>query len=163
VFHGANLTTEQAKRVVEGHNAYIKARMDRMAKEYETNVAADKQALLSEWKGGHERMLNIAQGAAKSLGFDAKAFEGIEKAIGYAATMKLFVGIGQKLGEDKFISSDNRETNFTGALTPDQAKQAWDAMKLDKEVAKALMDKFHPGHKAAVEKQTRLFSVMHPA
>lgn len=162
MFHGASITTKQAEKFVKAHNEYIKGRMDAKAKEYEQAVATDKQALLSEWKGGHERMLNVAQGAAKSLGFTEAAFDGIEKAIGYSATMKLFVDIGKKLGEDKFIDAGTRETNFTGMLTPEQAKQAWESMKVDPGVSAALRDKFHPGHKAAVEKQTRLFSVMYP-
>ena len=163
IFHGANLTTKQAERFVKEHNAYIKTQMEVQTKEYEAQVAAEKQALMAEWKGGHERMLNLAQGAAKSLGFDAAAFDGIEKAIGYGKTMKLFAELGRKLGEDKFITQDQRIDGFSNMLSPEQAKQAWEAMKLDSNVMIAIKDRNHPGHKAAVEKQTRLFNVMYPS
>jgi hypothetical protein len=162
-FHKAGVPAPVAKALVAEHNAHVKAQLDARDTEYKAAVTADKAALLKEWGGGHERMLNAAQTAAKSLGFTGEMVDALEQSLGYAGTMKFFAQLGQKLGEDNFVSESSRDGGrFSDTMTPAEAKAAWEGMKIDPTMRAALSDNQHPGHKAAKEKQTRLFGIMYP-
>ena len=160
-FHKIGLPNDMAKALTAEHNAHIKSVMDQQAQDYTAKVTAEKTALLREWGGGHERMMNAAQTAAKSLGFTPEMIDSMEAAVGYAATMKHFAQLGQKLGEDKFVTGTG-QPRIGDSLTPDEAKQQIEAMKIDPVMTAALKDNQHPGHKAAKEKQTRLFNIAYP-
>jgi hypothetical protein len=161
-FHKLGLTAAQAKTLSAEHNAYAAARQAQADTDYKTAVAGEKQALLNEWKGGHERMMNAAQTAAKSLGFTGEMVDAMEAQIGYAATMKFFAGLGSRMGEDSLVLAGDKSTKFGDSLTPAEAKSEWEAKKLDEPFMKALMDKSHPGHAGAQKKQTDLFAIMFP-
>jgi len=161
LLHKANVTEGQAKELVAGYNAMLQAQQEQAAKDYELNVQADKQALLDEWRGGHDRMINRAKTAAQSLGFTPELIDAIEKQVGYAKTYKMFAEIGAKLGEDTFAGAGNGG-GFQAQLTPAEAKSQFDNLRADKNHVSALMDKSHPGHKQAQEKENKLFAVMYP-
>lgn len=161
-FHKLGLTASQAKTLAKEHDVYVKGLIDKHTADYKLGVEADKQALAAEWRGGFERMMNSAQTAAKALGFTPQVVDAIERSVGYAQTMKLFAEIGGKLGEDKFVGAGLKKSGFSDTMTPEEAKQAWETMKLDVNEMAALRDGMHPGHKNAAEKQRKLFSIMHP-
>lgn len=161
-FHKAGLTAPMVKTLTAEHNAFIAQTLAQQAKDYELSVEADKKALLAEWKGGHERMMNAAQTAAKQLGFTPEMIDGIEQAAGYAGTWKFFAQLGQKMSEDGFVTAGDKSAGFGTALTPAEAKGEWEKMKTDANTLAALKDIRHPGHKAAKEKQSLLFKVMYP-
>jgi hypothetical protein len=160
-FHKAGLTAAQVKGLTAEHNAYVASVMEKQAKDYDLQIGAEKAELLNEWRGGHERMMNAAQTAAKELGFTPAMIDSMERTIGYKETMKFFAGLGSKLGEDNFVSGAGGG-GFNGALTPAEAKNQWEAMKTDPTESKALFDMSHPGHQAAKIKQARLFKTMYP-
>lgn len=163
-FHKAGLSTAQAKQLVAENNAYAQAQFDKSVEDYDLSVQTDKTALLKEYGGGHERMMNAATAAAKSLNFTSEMIDALERTIGYGGTMKFFVGLGTKMSEDGFESGDQgNKGGFGGQSTPDEAKQQWEAMKIDPAESAALRDNQHPGHKAAKEKQTKLFAIMYPS
>jgi len=161
-FHEAGLTAQQATMLSKANNEFMRQSIAEENKNYEVAVAADKQALTREWGGGFERMMNVAQLGAKALGFSPEVVNAIEKSVGYGETMKLFAAIGQKLGEHSFVGDDGKTKNFSETMTPDEAKAEWEAYKIKPENQKALFDASHPGHKAAKEKQTKLFAIMYP-
>jgi flavodoxin len=161
-FHKAGLTATQAKALSSANTEYVKAQMAEGAKTYERSVAVDKAALLSEWRGGYERQMNAAQTAVKALGFNADMIDALEQTQGYAATMKFFAALGQKLGEDSFVSGTGKGSGFGATQTPAEAAAEWNAMKIDPVQSKALFDPSHPGHEAAKLKQKQLFAIMHP-
>jgi hypothetical protein len=160
-FHEAGLTAAQAKATVAAYEKYGADQAAKQAGDYKLGVAAAKAELQNEWRGGFERQMNAASTAIRALGFTAEMVDGLEAAIGYGPTVKLFAGLGKKLGEDGFVSGTS-QPGFEGTMTPAEAKSAWEAMKLDPNTMAALKDKMHPGNKAAVEKQGRLFRIMHP-
>lgn len=160
-FHKAGLTNDMAKALTAEHNNYVASVLAQQEKDYAQGVEADKKALLAEWKGGHERMLNAAQSAAKALGFTPEIIDGIERELGYAGTWKFFAQLGSKMGEDKFVTPDGKAA-FAGQLTPAEAKSQWEAMKADPIVIGSLQDVTHPSHKANKAKQDELFKVMYP-
>lgn len=160
-FHKIGLTAQQAKDLSAEHTAFVTAANEQAIKDYNLSVAADKQSLIQEWRGGHDRMMNAAKTAANALGFTGDMIDAMERAVGYAATMKHFAALGQKMGEDGFVTGDGKQ-KFGDTMTPDEAKAEWDRMKADPVQHKALFDESHPGHKAAKEKQTKLFGIMYP-
>ena len=162
ILHKSNVTDSQAKTLVAEWNAMQTAAAEQAAKDYELNVQADKQALLDEWKGGHDRMMNRAKTAATSLGFTTELIDAIEKQVGYAATYKMFAEIGGKLGEDTLVTP-NKNTDFTATLTPEEAKSQLATARSDPNHIAALKDKSHPGHKLAQEKENKLFAIMFPS
>lgn len=161
-FHKLGIPAAEAKELTKAHNEYIQAQIQKEIDDYNLRVDTDRKALADEWKGGQERMMNRAKTAATALGFTPEVVDAIEHSIGYAATMKLFAEIGGKLGEDSLVIAGDKNNRFSETMTPAEAKAAWEATKLDENFTKALLDASHPGHKAAVEKQKKLFSIMHP-
>lgn len=162
-FHNLGLTAAQAKNLTKEYNAYAAQSQAEATKNYERQVQSDKAALLAEWRGGYERMASSAQTAVQALGFTGEMVDALESQIGYAGVMKFFAGIGQKLGEDSFVSTAGKGSGFGATQTPAEAKADWEAMKLDPVQSKALQDASHPGHEAAKAKQKQLFTIMYPA
>lgn len=160
-FHELGLTAGQVKALSGKHNEYVAGILAQQQKDYELSVTSDKAALLSEWGGGHERMMASAKHAASTLGFTPEMIDAMEKSVGYAGTYKFFADLGKKMGESKFIVGGDKP-GFEGQMTPAEAKAELDSMKLDPNVKAALFDKTHPGHKAAVEKQQRLYKICYP-
>lgn len=165
-FHKAGLTAAQAKALSAEHNAYVKGVLDKQAEDGRLKTQAEQSELLREWGDGHERMVAASRAAANALGFNQDIIDAIEGKVGYKGTMKLFANLGQKLGEDGFVSGGPKGggTGSTfGNITPQEAKSQIDAMGLDPEQRKAMFDKSHPQHKAMVEKRTRLFNIAFPS
>lgn len=160
VFHKAGLNADQAKIIAEAYNKTAAGKSEQMTKDYELNVATDKKALLTKWGGGYERMMNAAQTATSALGFDAKMVDALESAMGYAGVMEFFAGLGQKLGDDKFISGAGK--GFSGTMTPGEAQAEITKLKSDTTFQAILRDKQHPAHKESLKKWSDLFALGHP-
>jgi len=162
-FHELGLTAAQAKTLTQKNNEFVSAQQKEATAAYERTVQADKTALLGEWRGGYERMMNAAQSAVKALGFTGDMVDALEQSMGYAGTMKFFAALGQKMGEDSFVSGTDGKPGFGAGQTPAEAEAEWNKMKIDPIQVKALQDPMHPGHEAAKAKQKQLFGIMYPA
>jgi hypothetical protein len=160
-FHKAGLNAEQAKIIAAEYNASAGERGAQAQKDYDLNVQTDKRALLQKWGGGYERMMNSAQTAVASLGFDGRMVDAVEAAIGYGATMEFFAGLGQKLGEHKFVSASG-PTGIPGQLTPAEAQQELAKLKQDKVFQATLHDKMNPAYKDNYKKWQDLFKIAYP-
>lgn len=161
-FHKVGMTAAQVKELTAEHNAYVAAQLKQQETDYNLAVEADKKALLAEWKGGHERMMTAAKTAVAALGFTQPMIDAMERTVGYAATMKHFAELGQKLGESSFSSGATKTNTFGPTMAPAEAKAEWEKMKADPVMVAALKDTNHPNHKSAKEKQTQLFAIMYP-
>lgn len=160
-FHKVGLLPGQVKELTAAHNEYVRQAIEQREKDYKLSVETDKKALLAEWKDGHERMMQAAEGAAKSLGFTGDMIDAIEQTVGYANTWKFFANLGKRMGEDSFVTGGGQQ-RFRGGMTPDEAKAEWDKLKNDPVVMKALQDKTHPDNAKWQKKQTDLFAIMYP-
>ena len=160
VFHKAGLNSEQAKIIAEAYNTTASGKAAQMTKDYELNVATDKKSLLTKWGGGYERMMNSAQTAVSALGFDAKAVDALESAMGYAGVMEFFAGLGQKLGDDRFVSGAGK--TFSGTMTPGEAQTEITKLKQDTVFQGTLRDKMHPAHKENLKRWQDLFALGYP-
>lgn len=162
-FHKLGLPASTVKALTAEHNTYVAAAIAQQQKDYELAVTAEKADLQKEWGGGYERMAAAAKTAATSLGFTGDMIDAMEKAVGYKGTYKFFADLGKKMGEDGFVGTGTKTPAFGNNVTPDEARSQWDAMRLDPVMVAALSDNQHPGHKAAAEKQKRLFGIMYPS
>ena len=161
-FHDIGLLPGQATRLTDLHNQYVANVLQKQAADYALSVDTDKKALLSEWGGGHERMMNAAKTAAKALGFDAQTIDAIERERGYAGTWKFFAELGKKLGEPGFVDSKAGSSFSNATLTPDEARIQWQQLQNDPVWKKEAADRTHPNHEAAAKKQKALFAIMYP-
>ncbi len=161
-FHDIGLLPAQATRLTDLHNQYVANVLQKQAADYNLSVEADKKALLTEWGGGHERMMNAAKTAAKALGFDEKTIDAIERERGYAGTWKFFAELGKKLGEPGFVDSKAGSSFSNATLTPDEARIQWQQLQNDPVWKKEASDRTHPNHEAAAKKQRALFAIMYP-
>jgi len=161
LFFKAGLNPDQAKAIAGEYNVMAAQRAKDAHADYERNVTTDKASLIKDWGGGYERMMNSAQTAVASLGFDGKMVDALETAIGYAGTMKFFAGLGQKLGEHKFVGGDSN-VKFSGTMTPQEASAEITKLKSDGVFQGTMRDKLNPANKENVRKWQELFAIAYP-
>lgn len=161
-FHKIGLTAAQAKELSKEYNSLNAQMVTQEGKDYDLGVAADEKALRDEWKNGFDAQMNRAKTAATGLGFTGEMIDAIETAIGYGGTMRFFAGLASRLGESNFVSGESRGQGsaFGMQMTPAEAKAEWDKLSMDPGFASALMNRTHPGHKAAVKRKSGLMSLM---
>lgn len=160
-FHKVGLTATQAKELTAANNEFYAKAQATQAADYQRELTTQKAALLGEWRGGFERMMNAAQTAVHALGFTGEMVDMLEQQMGYANVMKFFAGLGQKFAEDSFETGDGKP-GFNGTLTPDEAKVEISKMKLDPNITKALQDNSHPAHKETKQKWVDLHNIAFP-
>ncbi len=156
-FHKAGLTQEQVDTIVGAGNEFVEGQESSREEDYKRTVEVQTRELQAEWGNGYERMMAIGRQASQRLGMTEEMISGMESAVGYAETIKFLSSLGERLGEDRYV-----EGNGNAALTPAQAKVAWETFKSDPNNIKALMNKGHAGHAAAMAKKQEIFAVMYP-
>lgn len=162
-FHETGLPARMASELTERYNNYLAEKTQEQQEQLNARFTEEHEALKKEWGNGYDRQLRIAQHAAKELGIEADQIDQLEQTMGFAGTMRLFSKIGRALGEDRFVDgSGDGDRGFSGQMTPAEAKAAYAKFISDSGNLKALTDKSHPGHKAALEEKQRLFSIMYP-
>lgn len=161
-FHELGFTNAQVKALTTKWAELNKASIDQESRDYDLGVAADTKALQDEWKNGYDAQMGRGATAATQLGFTPEMVDAIESALGYGGTMRFFAGLASRLGEGNFVSGDSKGIGsaFGMNVTPAEAKAEWDKLSMDQGFAAALMNRTHPGHKAAVEKKSRLMSII---
>lgn len=102
---------------------------------YELKLGDEKKQLATSWGGQAAANKVIAENAAAALGVNPEAVALLEKSVGYSAVMEMFLKIGQKIGEDKFVSNGAGGGTLSREQASDTLKQrmldtAWVA-KLD--------------------------------
>ena len=78
----------------------------------------EKKALADNWGANAEGNKFIAGQAVKALGVTPEQVAVLENSIGYKGVMEMFLNIGTKIGEDKFVRGN---TNNTNVLSKEQA------------------------------------------
>lgn len=134
------------------HAAQIAAGVQKHLDQVETDTLADKTAALAtekaelakNWGANAEANKFIATQAVQKLAVSmnktpqemAKAITALEGVVGYKPVMEMFLAIGQKIGEDKFVRSDGVTP---GVMTVDQAKAEKQTLMADKEFGAKLL------------------------
>lgn len=129
-FHELGLTSKQAEALAAWNNEYIAGLTAAQNNQKAEAFNKDVTQLKTDWGAAHDQNVVIARNAAAALGLDAKLIDGISAGIGHKATMELLHKIGSKTGEDGFVGGTS--TNYSGALTPGQAKARIGELRTDK-------------------------------
>ncbi len=157
--HKHGLTTKQAAAM---HDWFVKAAIDGEqvagVKALEDGKTLDT-TLRTKWGAAYDAKVAAGRKAAKAFA-PPEVIDQLEKSLGSAAAVtELFANIGEKMGEDGLVGSGG--TSF--AVTPEQAKA--ELAKLDAQMNDQkgpAMDKFHPEHKAWMDRRTQLFAAAYP-
>ena len=145
VFHEIGLSAEQGKALAVKNNefgaAHAKATLDARTAQWATENAA----LAREWGSAHAQNTALVDKAIHALGVDQPTLEALRDTMGPLKSMKFFHELAQKIGEDSFVSPEQRSTGFDRTLTPGEAQakinmlrsdKAWVAAYLNKDAAK---------------------------
>jgi hypothetical protein len=128
-FHENGLTKKAAAGIMEKYAEYAKGETVRTEMEAKARVESDTLAIKQEWGAAYDQNLNAAKEFAAKSGIEPAQIDAMEKSIGFAATLKFFAGLGQKLGEHNFVSGGTVETD--GTLSPQAAREELDSLGLD--------------------------------
>jgi hypothetical protein len=155
-FHEAGLTQRQAEAVSGKWNEFVTQFQQESTQQSEQQIEQDVQTLRKEWGAAHDQNIQIARNAVKAFGMDAEVLGKLEAAMGYKGLMEFMHNLGNKVGEDKFVTGES------ALKTPASAQQSLKELGLDRDFMAAFIDGSHPGHKAAVEKRNRLIEQAYP-
>lgn len=150
--HELGITKKQAQALAAKQNEFVGELTRREAAAYQEAIKTQDVALRAEWGPAYDKHIQIAKGAFGELGLKPEVVDAMEKAIGFAETMKFFHTIGSKIGEDKFVSAEG-SPGFAGAMSPAAAAARLEAIRTDPELStkyingdaaiRAEMDKLH--------------------
>lgn len=148
VAHVAGLSAKQWAALKEGYGR-IHAEQASASKEEARTVTA---ALREEWGGAFDKKMGLAQQAIKLGGEDLWAEIGKSPLGNHPAFIKWVAMLGETLAEESIISGQVPDVQ-----DKDSAKAELDTLTRSAAYLKAS----DPGHKAAVERATKLFQLVY--
>lgn len=155
-FHKSNLTSDQAKNLLNEWNQLQTTAGQKQNDAFLAQSKSSSEALKAEWGNAYDVNLNKAQAAVRELGISPNEVNGMEKAIGYEKTMKLFSSLGSKVGESAFVNGIPRTGN--GPMDVNTAR----ATLANKKADVGFMAKYLAGDAAAKAEMGALFKDAHP-
>lgn len=156
----AGLSQDQAKKMSDAYLVMERERAQMMQKEAEIQAVNNINQLKEEFGTAFDKQIEIAKRAVVSFGGEELKQVLNETGLGNdPRIVKMFANIGKQLLEDTVIAADH-ESTF--GITPKDAENMIQQKMLDPEFQRAYRSAVHPGHKAAVEEMTRLYSLMSP-
>ncbi len=132
-FHGRGLSQDQASGLYKDFTEMIGSASAQNDTDAELQNTANLADLKREWGATYDRNLGVAQTAIRALGASSEVVDKLEGMLGFSDVIKLFNTIGQKMGEDSFISGDNNSGLPGLPSTPEGARAKINELKLDKE------------------------------
>lgn len=118
------LTKAQGENLANWHNEQIGNILASQEAQRAQAFQTEQADLQTEWGQAYQQNLVQAQNAARGFGLEPEFIDKMSDAIGHKATMQFLQKVGSRMGEDSFVSGDTRQTGFSNALTPAQAKSA---------------------------------------
>ncbi|KPG01792.1 hypothetical protein IP86_03000 [Rhodopseudomonas sp. AAP120] len=132
--------------------------------EQEAAAKAASEALRSEWGSSYDTNLELAKRAARGVGLSEAASTALEKALagpdgkgGSVELLKLFHGLGKRMGEAPLVG-DGAEGGRS-AMTPGEARLERLALEKDPEFIKVLNNPRDPLHADYTAKRQRLIKL----
>lgn len=149
----AAFSTNTPKAAAEAIAKVVAAHQDKAAhngdSEALAKLQAEKDELKKGWSVDYNANMLVAQRAAEALGFTKDELNAAEKSKGYGHLMRMMHRIGQKIGEDNFVTS--RETGRV--MSPDGAKARIAELKAD--------DQWRARYTAGGSKEQKEFNDLH--
>lgn len=130
---------------------------DRMQKHGEKETADLKETISKEWGPDLDKNVEIAQFAMREIGAPAELLNQVSKEIGSPGLVKLAHLFGAKMAGATLITGDGASADAGKAA----ARAELDKLDRDPEHSKAMGNRSHPGHKAAVARQEELMKKIH--
>ena len=158
-FHGAGLTSAQARALTEKWNALMGGKAEAAQQASQARLVEEGNGLRKEWGAAFEQNCRVVDMAVSQFGLDQETVVALREAIGPAKAMKFFHQIGAKLGEDAFVSGGASASNIP---TPAAAQAQLKELTMQRDFLDAFLNPSHPGHKAAVEKKAKLTALAYP-
>lgn len=152
-FFEAGLTAKQAETLATKWEAFRSEVMGQQSEAETVSAQEAEAALRKEWGAAYDTKVAGIDAAAEKLGMSTEQLEGLRASMGPVEAMRFVDSLNSKMGDHQF---DEGGEPVTGVMTPQQAAQALGELQINREFMDAWLDKAHPGHKAAVEKKTRL-------
>lgn len=97
----------------------------------QTNLTQEREKLRINWGANVDNFLTVARNTALALNVKPEAVDALEKSVGYAAVMEMFLSVGQKIGEDQFVLSNNGNGGQPRPMTYEQAQFELEALMKD--------------------------------
>lgn len=159
-FHRLGVTPQQAAGLARALDAKQAAQLEQMEASGVKQMEQWEQDLRVEYGDAYDQQTELARGVVNSFGGDALVELLDQTGLGsHPVMVKAFADIAKVMAEDEILGGGGAQSF---ARTPQQASDEWDALQLDQGYMAALTDSNSPGHRAALEKQTKLFQAMHP-
>jgi hypothetical protein len=117
--HTLGISKDAAARLAETMVKDQETRATAAKAEYDGKLVTERAELDKNWGTNKEANMFIAKRAATALGVTADDVAALEKVVGYKRVMDMFLAVGQKIGEDKFIA--NPAPGGSGVMTVEQA------------------------------------------
>jgi len=154
-FHEFGLSKSQGEKIASVYGEYGQKMEQMQAEQFKLQSVEQEQKLRGEWGQNYDTLLATAKHGAAELGVDPKTVEQLQKTMGYDGVMKFFASVGEKFGEDKFVSGGNQ----SGAMTPEGAQAKIAQLRMDKEWA----GKYLAGNSDAKNEFDRLMKMAYPS
>lgn len=158
--HRMGLTPQQFAGVARAFDARQTAHAERLTTDRANRDEKWDAEIRQKYGDAYDQNTTLARSVVSEFGGD-EMFDLLESAglSNHPLVVDFCAKVGRTMAEDEILGGGGAQTFVN---TPDSARSEWQALTLDKEFVKALQDNNDPGHKAAVEKQTKLFQQMHP-
>lgn len=158
--HEAGLTPKQAQVLMDKYSGWAEGIVEQSNKDYNEVRDQNEKVLQDEFGGEYDNKVALAGRAAKELGGDEFMDLMEETGLGNdPRVVKTFAKIGEMLSEDE-LGAGGGGSQF--GMTPAHAKAELSELSMDGDFQKALMDPENPGHKAAIERRSRLYKAAYP-
>jgi len=125
------LNKQQAASVAKAVVEFMESADAEGAAENQMTLSQQKDNLQKNWGNNFNANMQIARNAAAKLGVQQTEVDALEKSIGYDRVMEMFRNLGQRMGEDRFISSG--APGGTGVMTKEQAQAKLSSLMADRE------------------------------
>lgn len=152
VFFEAGLTAEQGKALALKNNEYIATANAAAATARAAEFKTQNESLSREWGAADAQNRALVDKAIVAFGLDGDTLAQLRDTMGPLKAMKLFHGIGKRLGEDSFVTPETRSTGFTHVLSPLEAQSRIKELRSDKEWSKSYLN----GDKAKKDEMAQL-------
>lgn len=160
-FHRLGVSKKQAAGIMRKYAGFVAEQQAAAGQAHEEAYNKAVGTLKTEWGDAYEQNVALANNAIKAFAGDdyPEVQKVLQGGLGVSPVLtKLFHRIGRTIAEDELLGGGGSQPFV---MSPAEAKGKLEALQQDEDFQKALNDKQHPGHKAAVQKKQELFEVIH--
>ncbi len=150
-FHEIGIPVGMATKIAEKWNAHQAETAAAAKGQGEQMLTQQQEKLKTEWGSNYDKNFTVAKGTAKELGLSKEMIDSMEQAMGYDGVFKFLHGVGQKFGEDRFVTGQ-LGSGGAGPKGVEQAKAELQHVKSDAEFMRKATDPTQPGHSDAKKK-----------